>query len=263
MRIAGSVASVHVYPVKSCRGIDVGEWPLDEAGLRHDRRFMIIHPDGRFVTQRELPELARVATRLGEDAVELSSDGHGAISVPLEGDGPTLSVDVWRDHAVGTTVDPAIDAWLSRYADRPLRLLRFDDRHRRRLDVRYAPDHTTRFADGYPVLVLSQASLDALNARLALPVPMDRFRPNLVVDGTAPFAEDAWRDFSVGDATLRNVKPCARCVITTTDQQTGERGAEPLRTLASFRRDGNEVMFGQNAVVTRPAVIRVGDRITV
>lgn len=261
MPVAGVLASVHVYPVKSCRGIDVTEWPLDEAGLRHDRRFMIVHPDGRFVTQRELPALARIATRLVGDAVELSSEGHGAIEVPLHGDGPALPVKVWSDDAVGTTLAPEIDAWLSRFADQPLRLLRHDDRHRRKLDPRYAPEHTTQFADGYPVLVVGQASLDALNERLTVPLPMNRFRPNLVAEGTIAFAEDGWRDITVGDATLRVVKPCARCPIPTTDQLTGVRGVEPLRTLATFRRQGNEVMFGQNAVVTRPATIRVGDPI--
>jgi len=158
-------------------------------------------------------------------------------------------------------VDAAIDRWLTALLDEPLRLVRFPAQARRAVDPRWAPGFETAFSDGYPVLVIAQASLDALNARVAAPVPMARFRPNLVADGVDAFAEDAWRDVGVGTGAIRVVKPCARCIVVATDQRSGERAValEPLRTLATFRRHGHEVMFGQNAVVTRAGWIGVGD----
>jgi uncharacterized protein YcbX len=183
--------------------------------------------------------------------------------VPLgEGPGELLRVRIWRDQVMARGTTPEADAFFTAIAGEPLRLMRFPDREHRPVDPRYAEGFETQFADGYPVLVIGQASLDHLNDRLETPVAMDRFRPNLVVRGAGPFAEDGWRDLTVGDAALRIVKPCGRCVIVTTDQRTGERSPEPLRTLASYRRSGNEVMFGQNAVVTRPATIAVGDPVS-
>jgi uncharacterized protein YcbX len=259
------VASLHVYPVKSCRGIDVDVWPLEVRGLRYDRRFMVVRPDGAVITQRERPVLATIATALHGalapgGVLELACPGHGAVRVALDDEGgEPLEVTVWRSRVVARTVDPAIDRWLGEIVGEPLRLVRFCESEHRPTNPRYAPGFETAFADGYPVLVLSRASLDDLNARMPTPVPMDRFRPNLVAGGTAAFAEDRWGDLAVGQAEIRVVKPCARCVIVTTDQQTGATSVEPLRTLATFRRKDHEVLFGQNAVVTRPGVIGVGD----
>ena len=258
------VQQLVVYPVKACRGIAVDAWPVDTRGLRHDRRFMVVTPEGRFVTQRELAALCLVETALALDRGELvlRRAGHGEIALPLapEGGAP-LRVTVWGEPVDARLVGDAADAWLTAALGQPLRLVYFPDASHRPTDPAYAAGFETGFADGFPLLVIGQASLADLNARLATPLPMERFRPNLVVAGSAPFAEDSWREVACGDAALRIVKPCGRCVVTTTDQQTAERGQEPLRTLATYRRQDGEVNFGQNAVVVRPGVIRVGDPI--
>jgi uncharacterized protein len=263
--VVARVASLHVYPVKACRGIAVDAWPLERRGLRHDRHLVLVDPSGRFVTQREEPRLAWIETALpgGEDPaglVTLTAPGAGQIAVPLRsGAGEPIAVRVWDDEVAGLAVDPKADAWLSALLDRPLRLAAFPEGGRRAVDPAYAPGHETAFADGFPLLVVGEGSLAELNRRLDAPVPMDRFRPNVVVGSAAPFAEDGWDDVVIGAVAVRMVKPCARCVVTTTDQQTGERSAEPLRTLAGFRREDGGVMFGQNAVVLRTGRVRVGD----
>jgi len=161
------------------------------------------------------------------------------------------------------TLSDKADRWLSDRLGEELRLVYFPDETIRPVDTRYAAGFDTGFADGFPILVSSDASLADLNARLAKVVPMDRFRPNVVIAGAAAFAEDDWRDVAFPDAAIRVVKPCARCVIITTDQTSAQRTAEPLRTLATYRRQGNGVMFGQNAVVLRTGVLRVGDALSV
>lgn len=260
--MALSVAALTIYPVKSCRGIAVDAWPLDRRGLRHDRRFMIVRKDGKFVTQRELPKLALIETAIdrGAGTLRIAQEGEGAITVPLSPEGgDALRVEVWGDEIQARTVGDAVDRWLSAVLGETLRLVYFPDETIRPVDPRYAEGFDTGFADGYPLLVVSQASLDELNARLAAPVTMERFRPNLVVGGALAFAEDGWREVSLPDAAMRIVKPCARCVIVTTDQATAARDPEPLRTLATFRRRDNDVLFGQNAVVLKAGLLRVGD----
>ena len=261
-----SVQQLVVYPVKACRGIAVDAWPVEPRGLRHDRRFMVVTPEGRFVTQRELAELCMIETALELDRARLvlRRDGHGEVALPLapEGGAP-LRVTVWSDQVDARVVGADADAWLTAALGQPLRLVYFPDASHRPTDPACAPGFETGFADGFPLLVIGQASLDDLDARLVTPVPMDRFRPSLVVAGSAPFAEDGWRDVVCGDVALRIVKPCGRCVVTTTDQRTAERSQEPLRTLATYRRQDGEVMFGQNAVVVRPGMIRVGDPVRI
>lgn len=255
------LVSIVVYPVKACGGISVDAWPVEPRGLRHDRRFMIVRPDGTFTTQRERPELARIATRFDGDALVLAAPGVDPIAVPLApAGGAPLDVAVWRDRVAARTVSPAVDRWLSAALGEALRLVHFPDDAHRPLDPRYAEGETA-FADGYPLLVVGQASLDDLNARLAEPVPMDRFRPNLVVAGAAAFAEDGWREVAVGGVPISIVKPCARCVVVTTDQRTGARSPEPLRTLATYRKVGHDVRFGQNAVPRAAGILRVGDAV--
>ena len=255
-----------VYPVKACRGIAVDAWPVEPRGLRHDRRFMVVTPDGRHVSQRELAALCQIETALELDRgrLVLRRDGHGEVALPLAPEGGVpLRVTVWSDQVDARVVGADADAWLTAALGQPLRLVYFPEASHRPTEAAYAPGFETAFSDGFPLLVIGRASLDDLNARLATPVPMERFRPNLVVAGDAPFAEDGWGDIACGDAVLRIVKPCGRCVVITTDQRTAERDQEPLRTLATYRRRDGEVMFGQNAVVVRPGVIRVGDPIQI
>ncbi len=249
-----TLASLHTYPVKSCRGIAHSSIRLTAAGLEHDREWMFVGPGGRFITQREVPGLARVAVEPGASKLGLSASGAGGVAVPLEFQGARTEVNVWGDFVSAFDQGDEVAAWASALFGRELRLVRID-REARRLSNRdwtgglEAPN---RFSDGYPLLVVCRASLDDLNSRLPAPLPMDRFRPNLVLEGLPPYGEDSLGDLVADGVRLRVVKPCTRCVITTTDQQAGVvAGDEPVRTLRSYRWDARlkGVMFGQNTIV--------------
>ncbi len=255
--MAGKVTSLVVYPVKGCAGTALGEARLLERGLEHDRRWMVVDRHGRFVTQRELPALARVRPSLGDGRLRLSLPDGAAVEVPVVDEGEPVRVRIWRDEVEALAPSAAADAALARCFDRPLRLVRFPEDTRRPCDPDYAPAGShTGFADGFPLLVTSEGSLAELNDALLEqgegPVPMDRFRPNLVLAGLPPRAEDrAGRIRLAGGLELLFVKPCERCIVTTTDQATGERqGPEPIATLRRIRPG---VLFGQNAVPVLPA----------
>lgn len=257
-----TLAALHVYPVKSCRGIEVPEAVVTAAGLEHDREWMIVTPEGRFVTQREAPRLATIATALEDRALRLAAEGAGTVAVPLDVQGARAEVTVWRDRC--RAFDQGDDAarWLSGVLDRPARLVRFAPGERRLSDGAWTGglEADTRFSDGFALLAISHASLADLNARLAAPLPMNRFRPNLELDGLPAYGEDAMQDLVAGPLRLRRVKPCTRCVVTTTDQATGTvTGDEPLRTLKSYRWDPalHGVTFGQNLIVVAGAGTRV------
>jgi len=251
-----TVVSLHVYPVKSCRGVERTEARLTEAGLEHDREWMIVTPEGRFVTQREQPRLALISTSLDDQELRLTAPGAPGITVPFDFQGEPVQVTVWRDRCQAYDQGEVAARWLSDFLGRPLRLARFDPTHRRPSDPAWTGgvDAVSRFADGFALLAISLASLADLNARLAAPLPMNRFRPNLVLDGLPPYGEDALGDLAVGGVRLRRVKPCTRCSITTTNQVTGAvEGDEPLRTLKTYRWDAalRGVKFGQNLIVVK------------
>jgi uncharacterized protein YcbX len=260
------VASLHIYPVKSCAGISLPQVDVLPTGLAHDREWMVVDAAGRFVTQREAPRLALVRTSLRDDALRLEA-GPASLQLPLDHDGPLREVAVWRSRVPAFDAGGEAAAFFSDFLGRALRLVRFDARHarlsnRERTGGLKAPN---LFSDGYPVLVASEGSLADLNARLPVPLPMDRFRPNIVLSGVLPWAEDGLGDFAVDAVELRVVKPCTRCVITTTEQSTGRReGEQPLRALQAFRYDAalRGVTFGQNAIVTRPGRLVAGAAIT-
>lgn len=260
-----TIASLFVYPVKSCRGIAVAQVQLTPRGLQHDREWMVVSPDGRFITQREEPRLALVGTTLQEHHLELSAPGLSKLAVPLQRSAQAASVEVtvWRERVHAFDEGHAAADWLGEHLRRDVRLVRFDDAYPRPTDPAWSRGlpGTSAFADGYPVLVLSHASLDDLNSRLSSPLPVDRFRPNVCLGGCAPYAEDSIRSLESEHVRLRLVKPCTRCIITTTDQATGvPRGDEPLRTLKAYRWDDalRGVTFGQNAIVERPGRLEVG-----
>ena len=263
-----SVASLHVYPVKSCRGIERSLAVVTDAGLEHDREWMIVSSEGRFLTQREEPRLALIEAQVDDTRLRLSCAGHGTVEVPLNLRGEPREVVVWRHQCTAHDQGDESACWLSELLGRPLRLVRFDPAHRRVSD----PDFTgrtpgySRFADAYALLVLSLASLVDLNTRLPAALPMNRFRPNVVLDGLEPYGEDAIHELRAGALTLRLVKACTRCTIPTTDQSTAARDpAEPLRTLRSYRWDAalRGVTFGQNAIVVEGAGVplQVGQKL--
>lgn len=258
------LSGLHLYPIKSCRGVSPESWEVDRFGLRHDRRWMVINHAGVFLTQRTHRRLALVHVTIGTDHLRVESEGMRPLEVQLQPtDGSPIAVRVWLDVTTATCPSPAADRWFTEFLDEPVRLAYMPEQVVRPVDSHYAPaGGQASFADGFPFLVVGQASLDELNRRMSGPLPMNRFRPNLVVSGSAPFEEDRWRGVTIGELPLEAVKPCARCVVTTTDQNTLVVGKEPLRTLASFRRVGNEVFFGMNAVHYGVGRLALGDLVT-
>jgi uncharacterized protein len=264
------LASLHIYPVKGCRAVDVDQAVVEPWGLAGDRRWMLVDADCQFVTQRKHPALARVVVSYGPGAdITASTDGRPSLRVPApDGSGELLKVTVWRSIVLTAAAGPEADAWFSDYLGEPVRLVYLDDPTRRSVDPEYGADgDTVSFADGYPLLLASAASLDQLGQWLTAdgdqPVPMNRFRPNAVVSGFEPWAEDRWRRIRIGPVSFRVAKACARCVVTTTDQTTGMRGSQPLKMLAAHRRVGKNLLFGQNIIPDCPGLIRVGDPIEV
>lgn len=250
------LSEIRVYPVKSGAGLSVPAWALDERGLAHDREYMVVDAGGRFLTQREHPQLALVRPVLGP-ALRITTPDGTAVERP----GDRVWVGVWEH--TGPAIDCGDEAadLLGALLHRPVRLVRLVGDHGRRTGRGDAP---VGFADGYPLLITTTASLAALNSRLDDPLPMDRFRPNLVIDGCEPFDEDGWGVITVGPVDIDVVKPCTRCAITRVDQATGLRsGHEPLAALATFRRMDGGVAFGQNAIHRGPGVLRVGDPVSV
>jgi uncharacterized protein len=260
------IAALYVYPVKSCAGIALDAAQLLPTGIANDREWMVTDPVGHFLTQRDAPRMALVRTALDATALTLRA-GDTSLELPTDHEGPLREVVVWRSRVPAFDAGEPVAQMLSAFLGRPARLVRFDRRHRRlsNPDWTGAQQAPNFFSDGFPVLVASLASLEDLNRRLAMPLPMDRFRPNVVLGGVGAWAEDALGDIGAGDVKLRIVKPCTRCVITTTDQARGERdGEEPMRTLKTFRHDAalRGVTFGQNAIVLQGGTLRVGLRLT-
>lgn len=261
-----TLSGIHIYPVKSLGGISLSAAQTTTRGLRHDRRFMLIDGDHEFITQREVPQMATIRTAIVGDELSLTSAFGDSIAVPLEPRPlPTRTVRVWSSHVHAHLVSAAADEWLSNHLGVDMRLVYMPDSAQRRVSPDYAKNgEIVSFADGYPLLVASDASLADLNARIVrsggAAVTMDRFRTNLVVSGCAAFAEDGWGEFSIGETVLRGVKPCTRCQVTTTDQTNGDvRGPEPLQTLATFRNSPSGVRFGMNLLPVALGEIRVGD----
>lgn len=274
------LSSLHLYPLKSGQVVDVTRWPVDDFGLLHDRRFMVVGSDGQFITQRSHPHMTHLSSRLTDDGLRLELPGEPARMVRRPVGGPTAQVEIWGETVAAWDAGDAIADWLTAWLDQPCRLVYMPDGTRRPIDPAYTDEAATRtpatsrpgmgipgarvsFADGFPFLLIGEASLADLNARLEAPVEMGRFRPNLVVSGAPPFAEDTWSRIRIGDIEFDVVKPCARCVMTTVDLATGRKGKEPLRTLSTYRKAGGEVLFGQNLVHRGTGELSVGDTVQV
>jgi uncharacterized protein YcbX len=260
------IGALNVYPVKSCRGIAVERATVAARGLSleagphvvADREWMIVDGDGVFVTQRKEPRLALIVPRIGSDALELAAAGRAPLRLPFAAaHGVTREVIVWNDRVRADDAGDEAARWLTSFLGAPVRLVRFDATRERRCNPAYvgASGAHTAFADGYPLLVIGEASLADLNARLvakgAAPLPMNRFRPNVVIAGLEPYDEDHLDTIEANGVVLKLVKPCTRCVTTTTNQETAVRGVEPLPTLAEYRLDRmlDGVAFGMNAIV--------------
>ena len=259
------LSAISIYPVKSLGGIALPCARVTPRGLKHDRRFLLVDANGNFLTQRQLPHMAGLQTRLINQELEIDGAGQAMLQVPLVPHGHEIEVNIWGDRVAAIAVGEICDAWLGEALGISCRLVWMPEKSRRLVDPNFAKQgEITSFSDGFPFLLTSETSLADLNARLDEPVPAERFRANLQVAGTHAWDEDNWKRLRIGNLEWENLKPCARCVVTTIDQQSGARdGVEPLRTLSMFRNRVGGVMFGLNLVAHSFGTIRVGDEIEI
>ena len=261
-----TVSELYIYPVKSLGGIALPAASLTDRGFEYDRRWMLVDDDNRFLSQRETAAMALLKVSLYEGGLLVKNTSKTDCSyqipfLPLTTE--TTMVTIWNDNCRAQYVSAEADAWFSEQLNVPCRLVYMPDSTLRQVDGFYAQNkEIASFADAFPLLIIGQASLDDLNSRLASPLPMDRFRPNIVFTGGLPFQEDDMKQFSIGNVQLFGVKPCARCTITTIDQQSGVKLKEPLKTLSTYRARNNNIYFGQNLLYQGNGTIRVGDAIT-
>jgi uncharacterized protein YcbX len=259
-----TLSALNIYPVKSAAGIALTSARVDERGLAGDRRWMVVDENRRFLTQRTHPHLALVSVTIEADGLVLNAPGMPALAVPIPRTDAAVRVQVWDDVCDALTAGVTAAEWISRFLGIPCEVIHMYEKTHRMVEVEgSAPASEVSFADAFPFLLISEGSLGDLNGRLERPVPMNRFRPNLVVRGCEPYAEDGWRRVRVGEIHFRVVQPCIRCTTTTVDQATGERGKEPLATLATYRRVGTSVLFGQNLIHAGTGELRVGDDVSV
>ncbi|GGF23967.1 MOSC domain-containing protein [Echinicola rosea] len=261
------VQDIYIYPIKSLGGIRLEKAEMLTKGFRWDRRWMLVDDAGTFMTQRSLPIMALLQVNLTANGLEIyhKQQPHQKISIPFipETD-QFMEVNVWDDVVSGQIVNPEVDQWFSEMLATPCHLVFMPENTTRSIKEKYAVnDETVSFADAMPYLLISQASLDDLNQRLEQAVPMERFRPNIVISGCEAFEEDGWKRLQIGKHLFQVTKPCARCVMTTVDQQTGVKGKEPLKTLSKYRLRDKKVLFGQNLIALEKGEVKTGDPVNV
>jgi uncharacterized protein len=260
------VSDLYIYPIKSCRGIQLKQAEVTYKGLLWDREMMLVDAKGKFITQREYPQLATVAVTITENSLSLETNNNSLTFQPSLS-GAKIPVQVWRNQTIAIDQGDEIAQWFEKILNIPCRLVRQSPAYLRPANPQYAGNNHTpvSFADGYPILLTNTASLADLNQRLVEPVPMNRFRPNIVISSDQAFIESSWQKIAISEINYALVKPCSRCIITTTDQETGIRNPqrEPLKTLTSFRSFPEGIMFGENVIPTSTGIIKVGDNISV
>lgn len=262
---AVAITELHIYPVKSLAGIQLESTKIDSMGLQFDRRWMVVSPDGGFITQRTVPKMALLNTSLKDAQLTLSTAGKEPHSVALTtSDSEKMDVMIWKDNLRVSKISDATDAWLSNALGIPCHLVYIEDDVLRQCDLNFsAAGERTGFADGFPILIASEESLADLNQRLDIAVDMRRFRPNIVIAGSEAFAEDKLDKFSIGKVSMKAVKICSRCPMPTVDPDLGERtGQEPMATLSTYRKWGGKVFFGMNVIQQQQGSISVGDSLT-
>ena len=260
------LSELYVYPIKSLGGVRLDSATVEARGLQHDRRWMLVDHQNQFLTQRKYGRMALIKTELGETGLRITVPGGGELRVPYGAHtGEALQVTIWDDTCPALAVGAEADRWFTHALGMSCRLVYMPPESIRPVDERFArSDDAVSFADAYPFLVIGEASLADLNARLPEPVPMNRFRPNFVVRGAAPFAEDTWSHFRIGESYFYGVKPCDRCVMTTINQETAQKGREPLQTLATYRTADHKILFGQNTLYANQGTrVAVGDPVEV
>ena len=256
-----TLSGLYVYPIKSCAGISLQSAELCATGLRHDRRWMLVDETGEFISQRTHPRMALISVHLCTEHLIVTAPGMPDLKVPLRQETADLiDVHIWGDTNRGALVGEHADRWFGEFLRVPCRLVYKPDDDVRPVGSLYAVEgDQVGFADGFAFLLISEASLDDLNGRLEEPLPMNRFRPNFVLSGCGPYAEDGWSRIKIGSVPFRVAEPCPRCAITTVDQNTGAPGKEPLRTLTTYRKTELGAVFGHNLIHDSLGTVRVGD----
>jgi uncharacterized protein len=261
------LTEIWIYPIKSLGGIRLKEAKVLKKGLALDRRWMLVDEHGNFLTQRNISTMALFKLNLEGDSLNIGFKGDGSqleISTSARPKGVSESVKIWDDTVDAIEVDKETSAWFSEKLKMKCRLVSFPEQNPRAVDAIYKinDDHVS-LADAYPFLIIGHQSVNFLNSKLEMPLPMNRFRPNFVFSGGEPNEEDTWRDFQIGENRFVGVKPCARCVLTTVNQETAEKGLEPLRTLATYRKKENKILFGQNLIAVDHTIVKEGDLIII
>ena len=258
---------IYIYPIKSLGGISLSQAEVQQRGLKYDRRWMLTDNNGNFLSQRTFAQMALLQVGIMQEGLMVShkKGKMNSLTIPLNvATGKEVKVNIWEDSCTAVEVGVDADKWFSQALGMPCQLVYMPDTTQRPVDDDYAfNNEIVSFADAYPLMMIGQSSLDELNSRLASPIGMNRFRPNLVFNGGTPFCEDSFKEFHVGDIVFHAVKPCARCVMTTIDQEDGVKGQEPLRTLAAYRTVNNKVMFGQNLLPKNFGILKRGDKVEV
>ncbi|MEW6652188.1 MAG: MOSC N-terminal beta barrel domain-containing protein [Bacteroidota bacterium] len=260
------VSEIYIYPVKSLGGISVKEAEVTERGFKYDRRWMLIDSSGKFLTQRSQPLMALIKVDISKDTIffrNIKNTDQFSVGI-TETTGKKINSLVWNDQVELMHVNSIADEWFSQALNIKCKLLFMPDETKRKVDSEYASNNEiTSLSDGYPFLIIGQPSLDDLNRRLIDIVPANRFRPNLVFTGGAPFEEDEMKRFTICDVSFFSVKQCSRCVVITINQNTAQKSEEPLRTLSSYRNFGGKVNFGMNLLHSGSGIIKVGDEIKI
>jgi uncharacterized protein YcbX len=258
------IKSIYNYPVKSLAGNKPKSVNVGKRGFENDRRFMFVDNNNNFITARTHHTLGGITVQQNiNDLIFYNNFNDSLIKQPIKLSSEKITVSIWGTACSCHLIENNnIDQWISNFVGEPIRLVYMADDDIRAVNPKYGKaDEIVSFADGYPILITNTRSLDDLNSRLQLPVPMSRFRPNLVIDGDLPWEEDQWKKIKIGDVVIRIVKPCARCVVTTIDPKTGKMNKEPIHTLSLFRKENNGVLFGMNAVAEQFGIINTGDKI--
>lgn len=266
------LSEIYIYPVKSLGGIRLKTANITARGLENDRRFMLVDENGRFLSQREHPQLAIFKTEIEAESLKITNKKDGStLKISLQYSQnheitQLLNVQIWDDETSAIEISNEATNWFTEALGIVARLVYMPEESQRKTDAQYSltGEEITSFSDGYPILIIGQSSLNDLNNRLENPVNINRFRPNFVFTDGEPFEEDAWHEFTVGNVRFFGVKPCARCIMTTIDQETGEKkGKEPLLTLNKYRKAGNKILFGQNVLISKLGTVSVGDDVTI
>jgi uncharacterized protein YcbX len=259
------LSGIYIYPIKSASGIALEMAQVGKRGFQYDRQWMLVDERGKFLTQRQFPRMALIKVQLEGEYLVIAAPQRQSLYVPLHLDNQEhISVEVWGDVCEAIPLGEEVARWFSEFLELSCQLVYMPESSLRPVNSQYASQNEqVSFADAFPFLLISEASLQDLNERLDEPVPMNRFRPNLVVSGCEPFAEDSWRSIRIGSIAFRVVKPCDRCTITTVEQSTGIRGKEPLQTLAQYRRWKGKIFFGQNLLQEQLGMLKIGDSVEI